>query len=86
MLASVYSIRGKLVTMLALGEFSGFMLAFILQYCFGFYAIPKFIIAVLVIFAGLFVFFPESPLYLIKKNRIDVSENHDIIIHLKAFI
>lgn len=69
-----HSIRGALVTILTLGEFFGFMLTFILQHYFGFYAIPKFVVAVMLIFAGLFVFFPESPLFLIKQNRIDVSE------------
>lgn len=71
-----HSIRGALVTILTLGEFFGFMLTFILQHYFGFYAIPKFVVAVMLIFAGLFVFFPESPLFLIKQNRIDVSEKN----------
>lgn len=70
----IRSIRGVLVTTFALGEFIGYLMAFILQNYFGFYAIPKFIVSVLVIFACLFVFFPESPLFLVKQNKIDVSD------------
>lgn len=71
-------VRGTLCSSLVLTENIGILMAFILgNYC-DFYMIPKFIIALTILFGVLLLFFAESPIFLVKQNRIDVRTEKDI--------
>lgn len=71
-----------MVSTLVLAENFGYLLAYIIGNYFDFYAIPKFGILITAIFAILLVFFPESPLILVKQNKMAVSK----VYLLKIFI
>lgn len=51
----------------------GMCLAFILGHFCNYYTTPKVVIALTVLFAIGFFFFPESPIFLLKQNKNDVS-------------
>lgn len=51
---------------------SNLPIAFLLGTYFNYNAIPAFGIAIALLFAVLFFFFPESPLFLLKQNKIAV--------------
>lgn len=55
--------------MLIMNENIGVVIAF---YC-DFYVTPIAVIVLIIIFVVSFSFFPESPTYLIKRNKISVS-------------
>lgn len=66
-------VRGTLGSTLALNVHSGTLLAFVVgNYC-DYYTTPMLSIALITVFAILFYFFPESPTFLVKQNRISVS-------------
>lgn len=68
------SVRGALGSMLIMNENIGVVLAFTLgTYC-DFYVTPVVAIVLIIVFAVSFSFFPESPSYLMKRNREEVSE------------
>lgn len=69
-----YSIRGTLLSALYAVENLGVLLAYIIGEYFKFYAMPLFAIILIAAFAILLLFIPESPIYLIRKNKIDVSK------------
>lgn len=69
-----HSVRGALISTLVFGEDVGQLLALIIGNYFSFYAIPKFAIVLMVCLVILFSFLPETPLHLLKGNKIAVSE------------
>lgn len=55
--------------------FAGIVIAFTLGNFCDFYAIPKFVIALNILFVILIYFFPETPIFLIKQNKISVCDS-----------
>lgn len=68
------SIRGTLLSTLYAVENLGVLLAYIIGEYFKFYAMPLFSIILIATFAILLFFVPESAIYLVRKNKIEVSE------------
>lgn len=67
-------IRGTLLSALYAVENLGTLLAYIIGDYFKFYAMPLFSIILIATFAILLWFIPESPIYLVRRNQIDVSK------------
>lgn len=68
-------VRGVLGSSVVLSANIGILIALIFgNYC-DFYATPKFAITLSALFMILFSFFPESPVFLIKQNRVSVSKS-----------
>lgn len=67
------SIRGTLISSIYAVEVLGVLLAYIIGEYFKFYAMPLFSIILIAAFAILLLFVPESPIFLVRKNKIDVS-------------
>lgn len=67
------NVRGKLMSTLILTETTGILLGYIIGSSFDFYAIPKFAIALTTIFSISLYFLPETSLFLMKQNRVNVS-------------
>ena len=65
-------IRGILGSTFVLSSNMGILLAFIFGHYFDFYAPPKFVIALTSFFAIAMLFFPETPLTLVKHGKIAV--------------
>lgn len=70
------SVRGTLVSTLILMETFGILLAYIIGNFCDFYTIPKFAIALTTIFATALYFLPESSLFLLKQQKINVITIH----------
>lgn len=69
-----FSVRGTLGATLVLSENIGILLAFIVgNYC-DFYATPKVGIGLAGLCGALLIFFPETPSFLMKQNRILEAE------------
>lgn len=49
------------------------VIAYVLGAYFDYYTSPKFAAALAVLYGVLFFFFPETPLYLLKQNKISVG-------------
>ncbi|XP_055302942.1 facilitated trehalose transporter Tret1-like [Sitodiplosis mosellana] len=67
-------VRGTLGSTLVLIANMGILLAFVLGNFCNFYTTPKVIIALTIVFEISFCFFPESPKFLLKQNRISDTE------------
>lgn len=67
------SIRGLLTSSVILGSYTGIMFAFLLGAFFDYHIMPIVTIALTALFAILFYFFPESPTYLMKQNKLLVN-------------
>ncbi|XP_031622894.1 facilitated trehalose transporter Tret1-like isoform X2 [Contarinia nasturtii] len=67
-------VRGLLGSTLVLSCNIGILLAFVFGNYFDFYMTPKFVIASTILCAVLLCFFPESPSFLMKQNRISEAE------------
>lgn len=84
MILICYSIRGALSTIVSVGADFGTLLAFALgTYC-NYNVTPIAAIAVTVLYAVLFLFFPETPIFLLKQNQILVCMTNDtlfILVH-----
>lgn len=61
---------------------AGIVAAFMIGTFFDFYAMPKFVIALTIVFVILCSFFPESPIFLIKRNKLSVCH---LSIHTKRY-
>lgn len=82
----VFSNRGTLGAMLILSETIGILLIFIFgNYC-DYYTPPKVAIALAALCGVLLIFFPESPSFLMKQNRILVSVNRFFSTSLVWFV
>ncbi|XP_055302945.1 facilitated trehalose transporter Tret1-like [Sitodiplosis mosellana] len=68
------SIRGTLGSTMMLSGNTGTLLAFVLGNFCDFYTTPIVIIILTIIFAISFFFFPESPIFLFKQNRISETK------------
>lgn len=65
----------------------GVLLAFLLGNYFDYFMTPKVMIGFLIVFVSLFIFFPESPMVLVKQNKIMVSDaNHSFQIRSNSFV
>lgn len=67
-----FSVRGACGSFLFLAINFGIVVAFAIGAYFDYHATPLFAIAVNVLFFAVFLIFPDTPVYLIKKNRIVV--------------
>lgn len=72
------SIRGTLLSTLYAVENLGVLLAYIIGEYFQFYAMPLFSIILIAAFAILLLFVPESPIFLIRANKIEVSVTEEM--------
>lgn len=72
-----FRVRGTFLSALYTVENFGILLAYIIGNYFEFYAMPLFSIIVTVIFGILLLQIPESPTFLVRKNKIDVSKIHN---------
>lgn len=72
------SIRGILATILVFSVNFGILVAYILGGVMSFRALPVAVIALIVLFLITFIFLPESPVYLVRQNRM-----HEAIRSLK---
>ncbi|XP_012062769.1 PREDICTED: facilitated trehalose transporter Tret1-like [Atta cephalotes] len=63
------SIRGMLASILILSVNTGILVAYILGGIMSFRALPVAVIALILLYLITFVFMPESPLYLVRRNR-----------------
>lgn len=69
----LFSVRGALGSILILIINFAILLTFIMgTYC-DYFTTPKFVIALTVLFFALFISFPESPLFLMKQNKVEVN-------------
>lgn len=68
------SIRGMLASILVFSVNSGILLAYILGGVMSFRTFPVAVLALIVLFLVTFIFMPESPVYLVRRNRL-----HDAI-------
>lgn len=66
-------IRGVLASALTLTMNLGILIGFIFGYLFEYSLVPKMMLAIPLLFLVTFYFFPESPWYLMKRNKINVS-------------
>ncbi|XP_055302940.1 uncharacterized protein LOC129568722 [Sitodiplosis mosellana] len=67
-------VRGAIVTSLVVTENFGMLVSYIIGNFYDFYVTPKVMIVLTVIFGVLLCFFPESPTFLLKQNRISEAE------------
>lgn len=74
-------VRGTLGSTLVLSENVGMLMAYCIGNYFDFYAIPKFAILVTIICAISLYFLPESPLFLLKQNKLLVSTECSFTVH-----
>lgn len=73
LISNVFSVRGLIGSTLVLFCNTGILLAFVLgNYC-DYFTTPKVVIAMMILFIALFFFFPESPSFLMKQNKVPVS-------------
>lgn len=82
-LFSIYRVRGTLGSFIVLFCNLGILLGFILgAYC-DYNMTPYVFISAIVLFVLLFFFFPESPSFLIKQNRLLVrNSNTSYVLHI----
>lgn len=66
------SVRGMLSSVVPIGSATGILIAYTLGNYFNYYVTPIFAIVSIAIFAVVFLFFPESPVFLVRQNRITV--------------
>lgn len=64
------SIRGMLASILVLSVNSGILIAYILGALMSFRAFPVVVIVLAVLYFVTFIFMPESPVYLVRQNRM----------------
>lgn len=77
------SVRGTITSTLVLTENSGILLSFILGHFCSFHTTPVAVIALIALFAVLiYFFFPETPMFLVKQNKILVSECNAMLYHI----
>lgn len=72
-LSIIFSVRGVLGSTFTLTCNFGILLSFIFGSFFDFYTTPKFVILLTIVCGILLFFLPESPLFLVKQNKLSVS-------------
>lgn len=65
-------VRGVIGSTVVLSANMGFLLAFTLGTFCDFYTTPLFVIGLTMVYAVCFVFFPETPVFLMKQGKISV--------------
>lgn len=68
-----FSIRGALGSIITLFANAGILLGFVVGNYLPYETVPKVLITIPIVFFVLYAYFPESPWYLIKTNRIEVN-------------
>lgn len=69
-----YRIRGALGSIVTLTANSGILIGFLVGNYFSYEMVPKILLAFPVLFLVCFYFFPESPYYLMQKNKVQEAE------------
>lgn len=72
-LSEKISVRGSIVSSLVLLENFGILIAFILGHFCDFHTTPMIVIVLIAVCTILLYFFPETPTFLVKQNKISVS-------------
>lgn len=72
-ISMVFRVRGLLGSTFVLNLNIGILLAFIFGDSFDYFMTPKFAIALTAVCAILLLFFPETPAFLMKQNKVSVS-------------
>lgn len=68
-----YRVRGTVSSTLVLSSNIGVTAAFVLGYCFNFSLISQVPLIVTAVYVIFLFYLPETPIYLVKNNRIPVS-------------
>lgn len=76
-----YRIRGTLCSILVLGSTGGVLLGFIAGHFLEYAETPQFALMFPILYIAFFSFFPETPYYLMKSNRMEVRSTWNIIFH-----
>lgn len=79
------SVRGLFLTSVYTSENVGFLIAYIIGNYFDYYAMPLFSIVLTAIYMLLIALLPETPTYLMRSNKIDVSRKSVIICQQQDF-
>lgn len=69
----VFSVRGAFLSSVYTSENVGFLVAYTIGNYFGYYAMPLFAIVLIVIYMVLIALLPETPIFLMRQNKIEVS-------------
>lgn len=69
----IFSSRGKIITSMGISSNAGLLIGFILGAFFNYFITPLFAIALLFLFAFIFVAIPETPSSLFKQDKIMVN-------------
>lgn len=72
-MSSIFSIRGAFLSTVYTTENVGFLIAYTFGNYFDYYAMPLFAIALTATYTILIALFPETPIFLMRQNKIDVS-------------
>lgn len=73
----VFSIRGAFLSTIYTTENVGFLIAYTFSY-FDYYAMPLFAVVLTAMYTILIVLLPETPIFLMRQNKIDVSRKTTI--------
>lgn len=66
-------IRGALLSTVYVSENVGFLLAYAMGDFFDYFSMPLFGIILTATYTVLLIFLPEAPIFLVQKNKIEVS-------------
>lgn len=73
-----FRVRGALGSFVTLASNGGVVIGFLVGSYFSYENVPKVLIVFPILFIILYIFFPESPWYLIKENKFKVSLSFEI--------
>ncbi len=68
---SLLSIRGKLGSFVSLSINLGILLGFVAGHYLSFFTVPKYALGLSVLSFITMIFFPESPMFLLRKSKLD---------------
>lgn len=72
-LSLIFSIRGAFLSAVYTTENLGFLIAYTFGNYFDYYAMPLFAIVLTSVYTILILFLPETPIFLMRQNKVDVS-------------
>lgn len=75
---SVDEIRGVLGSILTLAINSGMLIGFLFGYLFEYSLGPKILLTISIVFIITFALFPESPWFLMKQKKLQVSQTLEV--------
>lgn len=76
-----HSVRGRLGSMLMLSANAGFLFAFVAGWYLDYYSIPYVGLMLSVLFLACFLYFPETPTYLLKHKKLEVGHDRTFTIN-----